>query len=171
MAQGAICKTEAWSMKSISWVDYNIWEVLWRFVLVSTGCKFRVLHVKQSFLQSKLSWVKLNGFRQYKNIRLFFSSSSYIWQHIHACFPSPYIGRAFSELEAECPMVLQADENDDGAFEAELKASSVWVQLGASATPHGKPRACPWALTSVTENLYLWMCSRYHWFVKLISLD
>jgi len=43
MAEGAICKTEACSMKNVSCVDYNIWEVLWRFLLVSTGCKLRAL--------------------------------------------------------------------------------------------------------------------------------
>lgn len=55
----------------------------------------------------------------------FFFFPSCVWQHIHACFPSPSIGRAFSEPEAERPMVLQVDDEDDSAFEAEFKASSV----------------------------------------------
>lgn len=55
----------------------------------------------------------------------FLLSSPCIWQHIHACFPSPSIGRAFSELEAERPVVLQAEDKDGSAFEAEFKVSSV----------------------------------------------
>lgn len=47
-----------------------------------------------------------------------------IWQHIHA-FPSRPIGWLFSELEAKSHTVLQADDKDDSAFEAEFKASSV----------------------------------------------
>lgn len=47
-----------------------------------------------------------------------------IWQHIHA-FPSHPIGRLFSELEAKSHRVLQTDDKDDGALEAEFKASSV----------------------------------------------
>lgn len=43
VAEGAICKTEACSTKSVSRVDYNIQEVLWRFLLVSTGCELRAL--------------------------------------------------------------------------------------------------------------------------------
>lgn len=48
-----------------------------------------------------------------------------IWQHIHACFLSPSIGRVFSGLAAESPIVLQAADKDDSVFEAEFKASSV----------------------------------------------
>lgn len=42
-------------------------------------------------------------------------------------------------------MVLQTDDKDDSASEAEFKASSVCVQLGDSAALRGKPCAWSWA--------------------------
>ncbi|XP_054046192.1 FH1/FH2 domain-containing protein 3 isoform X7 [Rissa tridactyla] len=46
-----------------------------------------------------------------------------------------------SELEAERPMVLQADDEDDSAFEAEFKASSVYNSYGSSSYSSPRPYA------------------------------
>ncbi|KAM7123500.1 FH1/FH2 domain-containing protein 3 isoform 3-T4 [Ciconia maguari] len=57
-----------------------------------------------------------------------------------------------SELEAESPVVLQADDKDDSAFQAEFKASSVYNSYGSSSYSSPRPYSGVSAPTTPTSR-------------------
>ncbi|XP_072709099.1 FH1/FH2 domain-containing protein 3 isoform X11 [Ciconia boyciana] len=57
-----------------------------------------------------------------------------------------------SELEAERPVVLQADDKDDSAFQAEFKASSVYNSYGSSSYSSPRPYSGVSAPTTPTSR-------------------